>query len=165
MPPLVLLKLYDIYGNEIAIVNNLVDAVTQIAKRSVSAPYNVGLGNGNGVNYSGGTFQINYTYLNSNGESVPLDFTSNANWLTVSPSVAAENQPYNHYANVTISANTTNSPDIRNANISFSALNQEYNVNVKEHLWRKMIEQIDLNRDGQISYDEFHKMIIFYFYY
>ena len=36
----------------------------------------------------------------------------------------------------------------------------EYNVNVKEHLWRKMIEQIDLNRDGQISYDEFHKMMM-----
>ena len=36
----------------------------------------------------------------------------------------------------------------------------EYNVNVKEHLWRKIIEQIDLNRDGQISYDEFHKMMM-----
>ena len=36
----------------------------------------------------------------------------------------------------------------------------EYNANVKEHLWRKMIEQIDLNRDGQISYDEFHKMMM-----
>ena len=36
----------------------------------------------------------------------------------------------------------------------------EYNVNVKEHLWRKMIEQIDLNRDGQISYNEFHKMMM-----
>ena len=126
------LKLYDAYGNEIAIVNNLVDAVSQIMKLSVSAPYNVDLGNGNGFNYSGGIFPINYTYLNSNGESVPLDFTSNANWLTVSPSVAVENQPYNYYANVTISANTTNSSDIRNANISFSALNQEYNVNVKQ---------------------------------
>ena len=36
----------------------------------------------------------------------------------------------------------------------------EYNVNAKEHLWRKIIEQIDLNRDGQISYDEFHKMMM-----
>ena len=36
----------------------------------------------------------------------------------------------------------------------------EYNVNAKEHLWKKMIEQIDLNRDGQISYEEFHKMMM-----
>ena len=36
----------------------------------------------------------------------------------------------------------------------------EYNVNAKEHLWKKMIEQIDLNQDGQISYEEFHKMMM-----
>ena len=36
----------------------------------------------------------------------------------------------------------------------------EYNVNAKEHLWKKMIAQIDLNRDGQISYEEFHKMMM-----
>jgi calcium-dependent protein kinase len=36
----------------------------------------------------------------------------------------------------------------------------EYNVNAKDHLWKKMIEQIDLNRDGQISYEEFHKMMM-----
>ncbi len=36
----------------------------------------------------------------------------------------------------------------------------EYNINAKEHLWNKIIEQIDLNRDGQISYDEFHKMMM-----
>jgi Ca2+-binding EF-hand superfamily protein len=36
----------------------------------------------------------------------------------------------------------------------------EYNVNVKEHLWQKMIQQIDLNQDGQISYEEFHKMMM-----
>ena len=36
----------------------------------------------------------------------------------------------------------------------------EYNINAKEHLWNKIIEQIDLNRDGQISYEEFHKMMM-----
>ena len=36
----------------------------------------------------------------------------------------------------------------------------EYNVNAKEHLWQKMIQQIDLNQDGQISYEEFHKMMM-----
>ena len=36
----------------------------------------------------------------------------------------------------------------------------EYNVNAKEHLWKKMIQQIDLNQDGQISYEEFHKMMM-----
>ena len=36
----------------------------------------------------------------------------------------------------------------------------EYNSNAKEFLWRKMIEQIDLNRDGQISYEEFKKMMM-----
>ena len=36
----------------------------------------------------------------------------------------------------------------------------EYNVNAKEHLWHKMIQQIDLNQDGQISYEEFHKMMM-----
>ena len=36
----------------------------------------------------------------------------------------------------------------------------EYNANAKEYLWKKMIEQIDLNKDGQISYDEFHKMMM-----
>ena len=36
----------------------------------------------------------------------------------------------------------------------------EHNVNAKEHLWQKMIEQIDLNQDGQISYEEFHKMMM-----
>ena len=36
----------------------------------------------------------------------------------------------------------------------------EYNSNAKEYLWRKMIEQIDLNRDGQISYEEFKKMMM-----
>ena len=36
----------------------------------------------------------------------------------------------------------------------------EYNVNVKEHLWKKMIQQIDLNQDGQISYEEFRKMMM-----
>ena len=36
----------------------------------------------------------------------------------------------------------------------------EYNPNAKEQLWKKMIEQIDLNRDGQISYEEFHKMMM-----
>ena len=36
----------------------------------------------------------------------------------------------------------------------------EYNANAKDYLWKKMIEQIDLNKDGQISYDEFHKMMM-----
>ena len=36
----------------------------------------------------------------------------------------------------------------------------EYNVNAKEHLWKKKIRQIDLNQDGQISYEEFHKMMM-----
>ena len=36
----------------------------------------------------------------------------------------------------------------------------EYNVNAKEHLWKKMIQQIDLNQDGQISYEEFRKMMM-----
>ena len=36
----------------------------------------------------------------------------------------------------------------------------EYNPNAKDQLWKKMIEQIDLNRDGQISYEEFHKMMM-----
>ena len=36
----------------------------------------------------------------------------------------------------------------------------EYNVNAKEQLWQKMIQQIDLNQDGQISYEEFHKMMM-----
>ena len=36
----------------------------------------------------------------------------------------------------------------------------EYNVNAKEHLWQKMIQQIDLNQDGQISYEDFHKMMM-----
>ena len=36
----------------------------------------------------------------------------------------------------------------------------EYNSNAKDYLWKKMIEQIDLNKDGQISYDEFHKMMM-----
>ena len=36
----------------------------------------------------------------------------------------------------------------------------ENNVNVKEQLWGKMIQQIDLNQDGQISYEEFRKMMM-----
>lgn len=36
----------------------------------------------------------------------------------------------------------------------------EYNSSAKEYLWKKMIEQIDLNRDGQISYEEFKKMMM-----
>ena len=36
----------------------------------------------------------------------------------------------------------------------------EYNVNAKEYLWQKMIQQIDLNQDGQISYEEFHEMMM-----
>jgi hypothetical protein len=36
----------------------------------------------------------------------------------------------------------------------------EYNVNAKEYLWKKMIQQIDLNQDGQISYQEFHEMMM-----
>ena len=36
----------------------------------------------------------------------------------------------------------------------------EYNPNAKDQLWKKMIAQIDLNRDGQISYEEFHKMMM-----
>ena len=36
----------------------------------------------------------------------------------------------------------------------------EFNPNVKEYLWKKMIQQIDLNKDGQISYEEFHKMMM-----
>ena len=36
----------------------------------------------------------------------------------------------------------------------------EYNVNAKEYLWKKMIQQIDLNQDGQISYEEFHEMMM-----
>ena len=36
----------------------------------------------------------------------------------------------------------------------------EYNPNAKEYLWKKMIQQIDLNKDGQISYEEFHKMMM-----
>jgi len=36
----------------------------------------------------------------------------------------------------------------------------EYNPNAKEYLWKKMIQQIDLNEDGQISYEEFHKMMM-----
>ena len=36
----------------------------------------------------------------------------------------------------------------------------EYNPTAKEQLWKKMIEQIDLNKDGQISYEEFHKMMM-----
>ena len=36
----------------------------------------------------------------------------------------------------------------------------EYNINAKDNLWQKMIQQIDLNQDGQISYEEFHKMMM-----
>ena len=36
----------------------------------------------------------------------------------------------------------------------------EYNVTAKEYLWQKMIQQIDLNQDGQISYEEFHNMMM-----
>ena len=36
----------------------------------------------------------------------------------------------------------------------------EYNVTAKEYLWQKMIQQIDLNQDGQISYEEFHDMMM-----
>ena len=36
----------------------------------------------------------------------------------------------------------------------------EYNPNAREYLWKKMIQQIDLNQDGQISYSEFHKMMM-----
>ena len=36
----------------------------------------------------------------------------------------------------------------------------EYNVNAKEYLWKKMIQQLDLNQDGQISYEEFHEMMM-----
>ena len=36
----------------------------------------------------------------------------------------------------------------------------EYNPNAKEYLWKKKIQQIDLNKDGQISYEEFHKMMM-----
>ena len=36
----------------------------------------------------------------------------------------------------------------------------EFNPNAKEFLWKKMIQQIDLNKDGQISYEEFHKMMM-----
>ena len=36
----------------------------------------------------------------------------------------------------------------------------EYNPNAREYLWKKMIQQIDLNKDGQISYEEFHKMMM-----
>ena len=36
----------------------------------------------------------------------------------------------------------------------------EYNPNAKEYLWKKMIQQIDLNEDGQISFEEFHKMMM-----
>ena len=36
----------------------------------------------------------------------------------------------------------------------------EDNVNAKDNLWQKMIQQIDLNQDGQISYEEFHKMMM-----
>ena len=36
----------------------------------------------------------------------------------------------------------------------------EYNPNAREYLWKKMIQQIDLNQDGQISYEEFHKMMM-----
>ena len=36
----------------------------------------------------------------------------------------------------------------------------ENNPNAKEYLWKKMIQQIDLNEDGQVSYEEFHKMMM-----
>ena len=36
----------------------------------------------------------------------------------------------------------------------------EYNPNAREYLWKKMIQQIDLNKDGKISYEEFHKMMM-----
>ena len=36
----------------------------------------------------------------------------------------------------------------------------EYNVNAKDNLWQKMIHEIDVNQDGQISYEEFHKMMM-----
>ena len=36
----------------------------------------------------------------------------------------------------------------------------ENNVTAKENLWQKMIQQIDLNQDGQISYEEFYKMMM-----
>ena len=36
----------------------------------------------------------------------------------------------------------------------------EDNVNAKDNLWQKMIHEIDLNQDGQISYEEFHKMMM-----
>ena len=36
----------------------------------------------------------------------------------------------------------------------------EDNANAKDNLWKKMIQQIDLNQDGQISYEEFHKMMM-----
>ena len=36
----------------------------------------------------------------------------------------------------------------------------EDNVNAKDNLWQKMIQQIDLNQDGQISYEEFRKMMM-----
>ena len=36
----------------------------------------------------------------------------------------------------------------------------EYNPNAKEYLWKKMIQQIDSNKDGQISYEEFYNMMM-----
>ena len=51
----------------------------------------------------------------------------------------------------------------RNGGISQNELKfilGEYNMNAKDSLWHKMIQQIDLNQDGQISYEEFHKMMM-----
>ena len=36
----------------------------------------------------------------------------------------------------------------------------EYNLQARDNLWNKMIEQIDLNNDGQISFEEFKKMMM-----
>ena len=36
----------------------------------------------------------------------------------------------------------------------------DYNLHARDNLWNKMIEQIDLNKDGQISYEEFKKMMM-----
>ena len=36
----------------------------------------------------------------------------------------------------------------------------DYNLHAKDYLWNKMIDQIDLNKDGQISYEEFKKMMM-----
>ena len=35
----------------------------------------------------------------------------------------------------------------------------ESNVHTKEEVWKNMIKEIDLNGDGQISFEEFKKMM------